>query len=174
MPAASTEIVRALTEAEIKDFTEEISSIPAEYWVKHYPIPNRLLSLRDGKSVHINWPSQNPRIVLNERSEQVPKIWNFICEYTNGNAGRAYIHRLKPNDTIIKHHDKIHVSALNIKKRYHIYLDIPDNAQLYLDDGLVDSPQKFQFTLVDFALERLHYYKNYSDQTWYFIVFDHC
>jgi hypothetical protein len=112
-------------------------------------------------------------VLITERRNELPNVWNFILECLGDDAvGRAYIHRLKPNDSINKHHDDIHVKSMNILNRYHIYLDIPDNVELFFDDENVENPLQFKNTLVDFALSRLHYYKNWSNQNWYFIVFD--
>ena len=172
MPATNTTIIRSLSADEIQSFTREITEIPKNKWRKHYPIRNRT-KLRDGESIHLNWISDEKYDFIREQKDQAPMIWKFIQDYLDSHViGRAYIHRLKPGDSIIKHNDQVHVQSLKIISRYHIYLDIPDSVELFLDDKIEDNPQCFRFTISDFALSRDHYYKNNSDQNWYFIVFD--
>jgi hypothetical protein len=172
MPADNTRIIRSLTKTEIHDFTEEIIGLPNGHWVKHYPIPDQLLRLRDGESVHINWPKNNSSMMIVERRNQVSKIWNFMCEFTDHNVGRAYIHRLKPGDKIDSHHDQIQIKKLSIANRFHIYLDIPEKSEIVFDNQTISDCKIFKNTLVDFSLGNLHSYKNLDEINWYFIVFD--
>lgn len=173
MPTNHTYKIRDLSCQEKTQLKQEISSIDDKFWIKHFKIPHRLLSLRDGETIHINWPADNIFQQMPERPELVPEILDLINNIISPNQlGRAYIHRLKPGDCIEKHSDQIHVKNLNIQDRYHIYFDIPESSVLYVDDSVIENKKQFENSIVNFALSRMHYYKNYSDQNWYFLVFD--
>jgi hypothetical protein len=81
MQMGKARIMRSLTKTEIHNFTEEIIGLLDGQWVEHYPIPDQLLRLRVGESVHINWPKHNSSTMTVERQNQVSKIWNFMCGF---------------------------------------------------------------------------------------------
>lgn len=175
MPAQSTTILENLSESFIRQVQEEIKNVPEELWINHAP-NNHSTALNQGKSIHLNWPLVNPiPVPMPTYPNLFPNLMNFIKQKIKNNyLGRVYIHRLKQEQKIIKHRDSVIIDSSNLLHRFHIYLDIPNTVELVVDDAIDSEPQRFKFSLVDFALMRTHYYKNCSAEDWIFIVFDSC
>ena len=98
-------------------------------------------------------------------------IKDIIGEYY---LGKAFVHRLKTKDRILRHCDLKITEISSLIKRYHIYLNIPVGMEIEFDGAVVDDPSKFRNTLVDFSLKNMHSYKNNSEENFIFIVFDQC
>lgn len=170
MPAETTTVIRPLTDQEKYDISLEIQRVDPTFWIRHVlPHQAHYTALYEGRTIHLNWSNQD----LPNRQEFFPKTMNIIEKIINGHQlGRCYIHKILPQCKIRRHNDSVPVAQLKINRRYQIYLDIPHNVEMLLDDKLVPNPGYYQWSLVDFALTQPHSYKNHSDQDWIFIVFD--
>lgn len=175
MQESSTTIIKHLDIDQIISFKKEIDTLDSELWSRHVP-ENFYTALVDGKSIYLSWIKTH-RIPVNipTYADRCPNIYKFITECVYPlSLGKAFIHRLHPGHTISRHRDLKIVTQSNLKKRFHVYLQIPAGLQMELDEKIVIEPENYSNTLVDFSLTRFHSYANYSSKDFVFIVFDQC
>jgi hypothetical protein len=126
-----------------------------------------------GKTVYLNMCGNDLELyhsILDRLPHTKKIIMDTVGPYY---IGRAYWHRLLPGDRIDAHTDAAveFVKNNKLEHRYQIYLDcMPENI-LVLDNIFQDN-KEFEYTVVDFDLTKVHYYKNRSAEPWYFLVFD--
>jgi len=164
-------VVRKLTSKEIKNLKKEIKS-NNKLWVPHLS-RKHLTALKDGKSIHLKY-KPIPGINV-DHWNKFPNTVKIIEEIANGKPSeRTYWHRLLNNDTIEKHHDKYigYVLRKEIFARYQIYLDIPKDCYLDIDNVVIEDTSVFSNSIIKFNLRKYHEYKNNSIHPWYFLVFD--
>jgi hypothetical protein len=129
--------------------------------------------LRHGKTMWLECVSLS--LMHSSRNlEYFPKSFEIIKELSGINDyGRCYWHTLPPGAVIERHRDvdSSHSYFDFVENRYQIYLDIPDEAIVVIDDTLQD-PSKFRNCILDFNMTRPHYYKNNSKRDFTFAVID--
>lgn len=169
-----TTILRYLTDNERQILKKELFEHDT-LWDYHARDPitgKHTTALCEGKTVYVkNGPS-----VVNHRdnSSGFTKTLELLKQYSNNKSfGRIYWHRLLPGEGISRHSDDTlaHVKTNILSSRYQIYLEIPAECQLFLDDTLQNN-KLFENSIVDFQLRLPHQYKNNSNKPWYFLVFD--
>jgi hypothetical protein len=90
------------------------------------------------------------------------------CDY-----GRCYWHTLPPGAEIDKHQDTADIPSYFdfVKARYQIYLDIPEEAIIIIDDKIWGA-KTLKNCILDFNMTLPHYYKNNSNRDFTFAVID--
>lgn len=126
--------------------------------------------LRHGKSIWLESVSDD---FVSEAGymKLFPETLKVIEELSAGNDyARCYWHLLSPGTRIDPHHDDT-VYHDKISKRYQIYLDIPKEAKIVIDEKLQEN-SKLQNCILDFNMRLTHAYENYSNQDLLFAVID--
>jgi hypothetical protein len=162
-------LVRQLSKKEIQDLISERDALN-DCWEPHAP-PT---ALQYGKTIYLQQINEATFEISNIQIVNCPKTLK-ILESMLGNKilARCYWHKLMPGDKIDRHDD----SALSfvadgiLAHRYQIYLDSDPNFILELDKKIV-STKEWEYGIVDFALEKSHFYHNNSNKPWTFLVFD--
>lgn len=169
----NTEVLRSLNNNELVNL-EKFLRIDQKFWQSHLPKKYiHLTALKQGMSIHLQMLDDSLRDLTSlSKKEIFLDFYNILVNLCDGDRlGRAYIHKLKPNTCIEKHNDKGLLYMKHVKKRMQMYLDIPDECVLLLDNKMQPT-EKFKYKYVDFAWEHDHYYYNGSDKDWVFCVFD--
>ena len=101
-------------------------------------------------------------------TEKIIRELAGICDY-----GRCYWHTLPPGAEIDKHQDTADIPSYFdfVKTRYQIYLDIPEEAIIIIDDKIWDL-KTLKNCILDFNMTLPHYYKNNSNRDFTFAVID--
>jgi hypothetical protein len=166
-------VVRKLTNDEILNLKIELSKND-ELWNHHVPADKKMLTaLKDGRSIHLRFDKmKNMETNHWNKFPETVRIIESVAEEKS--IERTYWHRLMPRDSIEKHTDNnvYYVREGKIFARYQIYLDIPDNSYLFLDNEIVYDKTIFTNSIVNFNLRKDHEYRNNSNQPWFFLVFD--
>jgi hypothetical protein len=169
----TTKILRKLTSDEILKLKLELNDID-HLWSDHssdhtkYPT-----ALKTGKTVYLN-QCTNKLVFKSSILNTLPNTNKIISDIVGSNyIGRAYWHRLMPLNTIESHTDSQvdFVKDNKLTHRYQIYLECTSENIIILDDTYKNSVE-FEYSIVDFALTNIHYYKNNSSKPWYILVFD--
>ena len=169
----STRILRKLTSDEILGLKYDLERID-HLWADHSYDPIKYpTALREGKSIHLH-NCDNDLVLWDSILDTVGSTKNIISDTIGSyHIGRVYWHRLMPGDSIDAHSD-IEVKFVKTNKlvhRYQIYLEcMPEN--ILMLDAEYKNNKDFEYTVVDFALTKIHYYKNRSSVPWYLLVFD--
>lgn len=160
--------------------TEEIVFLKSELlqnndlWNHHVPQDKKsLTALKDGRSIHLRFDKMKG--IDTDNWNRFPETVKLLETIADGNViNRTYWHRLLPSDTIEKHTDNsvYYVKENKILARYQIYLDIPDDSYMLLDNQIVEDASRFSNSIVNFDLRKYHAYENKSDSAWYFLIFD--
>lgn len=169
----TTTKIRDITNDEKTILLSELLNVDETYWSVH--LPAILTSLREGRSIHINFIDYDLTVVQKmNNSILFPKTLDIIKSISNLPIGRVYWHRLLPGQKIDTHNDSGVVDRFKGKLlfRYQIYLDVPEEMELIIDGKMVKDPKVFSNSLYHFALQRNHYYKNNSNNPFYLLVFD--
>lgn len=167
-----TKIVRPLTSDEKQMLTNELFQVPSEYWVHHAKNLNKT-ALRYGLSYHMRW-IENLEITK-DNWFYFPKTKIFLESFQPTlTLGRVYWHCLKSHQKILQHNDLyvLETQKPNFITRWQIYLDIPNNFFIMLDNKFVQDPKVYSNTIVEFALSKNHCYINNSTTNFYILVFD--
>lgn len=165
-------VIRKLTQNEINDLKSELM-LHEQLWAHHIPeaLKERLTSLRDGRSIHLKFDIMEG--INTNHWSKFPVATEIIRSIADDKpVGRTYWHRLLPGDGIEKHTDENIYRMHGIDTRYQIYLDIPTDSLLFMDNTIQTDKNKFSNSIINFNLRKPHAYKNYSNTTWYFLVFD--
>lgn len=166
-------VIRKLTSEEISALKEELM-LNDHLWVDHIPTEIKVFTaLKDGRSIHLKFDKLKG--IDTDHWSKFPHTTAIINEISNGKISRrTYWHRLLPGESIEKHSDRtVHYVRNNeIFARYQIYLDIPENSYLFMDDMVIEDKTVFENSIINFNLRRQHEYKNNSEFPWYFLVFD--
>jgi hypothetical protein len=100
-----------------------------------------------------------------------PETLKIINELSAGNDyARCYWHLLSPGTKIDPHFDDTAYHA-KISNRYQIYLDIPKETKIVIDEKLQEN-SKLQNCILDFNMWLTHAYENNSNQDLLFAVID--
>jgi hypothetical protein len=169
-----SQVVRQLTIDEVQDILLEIESL-SDCWGTHRSAG----ALRYGKTAYLQLILSNQFKLRDwavelSNFDKCPKTHNILQKIADGRPlGRCYWHRLMPGDKIEPHDDTALVSTLagRLAHRYQIYLDSDPNFILSIDDELISSEQ-WEYSIIDFALTKRHYYQNNSNKPWFLLVFD--
>jgi hypothetical protein len=166
-----TIVCKNLSNSEIDVLKHELS-IHGNRWTQHLTDLN-FTALKDGKTIHINWYDDSGLRNVHTAWDKFPKTYDIIRTFTKEKLGRVYWHRLLPGDTILPHSDAsvAFVKSGLLKRRYQLYLDIDPNTEIFFDNRYIDV-SKINFSIIDFPLKTLHFYKNKSNSTLYILVFD--
>jgi hypothetical protein len=170
---STTKILRKLTEEEILKLKLELNNID-HLWSDHSQ--NQIThptALKTGKTVHLNSCS-NKLVFESSILKTLPDTNKIISDIVGSNhIGRAYWHRLMPENSINFHTDGDieFVKDNKLIHRYQIYLECTSENIIILD-GTYKNSVEFEYSVVDFALTNIHYYKNWSSLPWYLLVFD--
>jgi hypothetical protein len=169
----NSSIVRKLTILEIESLKEELAS--NDYLWSHHVPPDKksLTALKDGRSIHLKFDKMKG--IETNYWDNFPETVKIIKSVADRKSiERTYWHRLLPNDSIEKHTDNgvYYVKNNQIFARYQIYLDVPEDSYLFLDDRHIENKEIFSNSIVNFNLRKYHAYKNNSNKAWYFLVFD--
>ena len=164
-------LIRKLTSLEISDLKEELANNDS-LWIYHAS-DLRLTSLKDGKSIHLQWCNDKLQVVT-DNWKHFPETQQLLKSIVGDNTlGRVYWHRLLPGDKINPHTDANipFVQSNKLIRRYQIYLDIDTNVEIFFDNRIIDINQ-ISNSIIDFPLKSMHYYKNNSNSIVYLLVFD--
>ena len=164
-------LIRKLSILEISNLTEELET-NSNLWTYHATDLN-LTSLKEGKSIHIQWCDDELRVVTDNWG-YFPKTQQLLKNIVGDNAlGRVYWHRLLPGDKIDAHTDAdiSFVKSGELLHRYQIYLDVNKNVSIIFKNQIIDGTI-ISNSIIDFPLKSIHYYKNNSNVTLYLLVFD--
>jgi hypothetical protein len=166
-------VVRKLTVNEISSLKKELI-VSDHLWNHHLPVNKKFLTaLKDGRSIHLRY--DRLKDIDTNQWNKFPHSVEIINEIANGQSvERTFWHRLLPGEVINRHHDKnVHyVKDGKIFARYQIYLDIPTDSYIFMDDSLVEDASVFSNSVINFNLRKYHEYRNNSNDPWYFLVFD--
>ncbi len=169
----TTKILRKLTDEEILMLKLELDSID-HLWSDHSSDQiTRPTALKMGKTVHLNSCS-NELVFEYSILNTLPNTNKIISDIVGSNyIGRAYWHRLMPENQIDFHTDSDieFVKDNRLIHRYQIYVECTSKNIIILD-GTYKNSAEFEYSVVDFALTNVHYYKNWSNKPWYLLVFD--
>lgn len=164
-------LIKKLTPTEISNLKEELE-INGQLWHPHVTDLN-LTSLKDGKSIHIQWCDVELNFVT-DNWELFPKTQQLLKSIVSDNSlGRVYWHRLLPGEKINAHND-VNVPFVQsgaLRHRYQIYLDIDNNVKIVFDNRLIEA-ERIANSIIDFPLKSMHYYINNSKSALYLLVFD--
>lgn len=165
-------IIEYLDLTTIVALKQELSNIPADWWTSHFAGEYEITgALRHGKTCWLNKLDHN-LIPMISRVNQFSESKKIIDKLLNKNMlGRAYWHRLMPGDIINRHHDRNLGFSDKVLHRYQIYLDIPSNVELIIDDA-VAYPANLQNCILDFNMYMPHSYANKSNSELIFMVID--
>lgn len=168
-----TKILRKLTDEEILMLKLDLNNID-HLWSNHsLDQTTHPTALGMGKTVHLN--SCNNELVFEYSIlNTLPNTNKIISDIVGSNhIGRAYWHRLMPENQIDFHTDSDipFVKDNRLIHRYQIYLECTSKNIIILD-GTYKNSAEFEYSVVDFALTNVHYYKNWSSKPWYLLVFD--
>lgn len=143
-------------------------------WNHHLPVNKKFLTaLKDGRSIHLKY--DRLKGIETDHWGKFPYSTKLINEIAKGQTvERTYWHRLLPSEVINRHNDKnvYYVKDEKIFARYQIYLDIPTDSYLFMDDSLIEDASIFSNSIINFNLRKYHEYRNNSNDPWYFLVFD--
>lgn len=167
-------LVKKLSQNEIQDLISE-RDLLNDLWEPH-SLPT---ALRHGKTIYLQQIDEAEIIKLNlklslSRLDKCPKTKIILQKIAgNGLISRCYWHKLMPGDKIERHNDRDLIFVMNgvLAHRYQIYLDSDPRFVLELDGKIVPT-KPWENTVIDFALEKMHFYHNTSDKPWTFLVFD--
>jgi Aspartyl/Asparaginyl beta-hydroxylase len=167
-----TQIIRKITEQEQAILKDELLQNESRFELHAKNLNHTML--RDGRSIHVNFIDDQLKLIRS-RFDLFPKTHGILKDIAKDNViGRCYWHRLLPKERILLHVDKFDIGFLvkdQLQTRYQIYLECPSASNLILD-GKTDYAPNYENSLVDFDLRLPHSYRNDSEQSWYFLVFD--
>lgn len=160
--------IRNLTPEEIAGFYQEARGIV--HWTKH--AEKNETALGEGDTLHVNWIA-NKRKPPSSIDFLVPYTMEFVRKEFGGlQMGRCYWHKLAPGQQIRPHlDDLVYADDDVIVTRYQVYLDIPDEFDLIFDEKRQRTDQ-WARSLVGFCYNKMHAYKNRSQEDFYILVFD--
>jgi hypothetical protein len=135
-------------------------------------------NINGGSPLHPDTEKQGSTIWLHTR--ELDSCWlrtdlfsytcNFLKEFQsniNSRFSRVYVHKLQPGNCIVRHFDQNDQMFANPNfNRYQIWFK--DVKNMYIES----TPMPVDNCLMWFDHSQFHEYKNYSDRTIYFIVFD--
>jgi hypothetical protein len=123
-------------------------------------------ALKDGKSVWLHSPNPETDFLLKDRTPFIISFLKSVSENIGLTTfGRAYIYNLGPGLEIFKHSDTL--KYYHITRRYHVYLNIPKDVIIEHSGPPIQSN-----TIIPFNPLLDHAYKNMSNESLIFIVFD--
>jgi len=126
--------------------------------------------LRHGTTFWLRTVSDGLKFIK-DQTKYFPETLTIIKELAKStDYARCYWHTLAPNDMIDLHIDNLPYFDF-ISHRYQVYLDIPDESIIIIDNE-VQNPAKFRNCILDFNFSLPHYYKNNSDKAFTFAVID--
>jgi hypothetical protein len=163
-----TNVIKNLTQEESEKILAEIFSLSHMFGNHYGDDPHyKNSALKDGKSVWLHGPEKNNGDFM--FSNKASFIISFIREIAKSlnatNFGRTYIYDLGPGLEIFKHTDP--QEYFHKTTRYHIYLKIPKNVNI-----VHSGPMPTDNTVIFFDPLLEHSYKNESNESLLFIVFD--
>ena len=88
--------------------------------------------------------------------------------FPDAKIGRCYVHRLLPGQLVYRHKDLIDSVYFQITKRFQLFLNIPNG--VYIESN----PYPSEDSIFLFNHKENHEYKNNSNETLAFVVFDLC
>jgi hypothetical protein len=184
MTNKNSKIIRYLTELEINQIETEWMTLN-HGWNSHALSRNKYYNnfgpLRHGKTFWI--------YKVDDRSQCVENRWKFLPNtievikylfeqynydlnnHSGFGIGRAYLHKLEPNQSIDLHDDRKMQFVVNLLHRYQLFLNVPNEFEIIMDNKKYSS-EELKNSIVDFNLLLSHSYKNNSDKTVMFMVFD--
>jgi len=173
-------IIEKLSTSDVHNINNELSAIDADWWGQHVfrehwgeyaDTYNRTGALRHGKTCWLQIVDR-AHIILVDRLNMFPVI-NGIINRIAGNETvlRVFWHKLQPDESIDKHTDSTGPYFDIVAHRYQLYLDIPSDASIYMDDEF-KTVDEFRYSIVDFNARAPHAYKNNSTKDLTFLVFD--
>lgn len=166
---AQSQLVAKLTQTEAHCLLSEID-ILSKYWRKHIP-PT---SLQEGSTIYIQHFDAVTNTTNSTKFNECPNTYAILQRIAgNESIKRCYWHKLMPGDKINRHDDTDLPFVMDgkLSHRYQIYLDSDPNFILELDNKIVPTAQ-WEYSIIDFALEKTHFYHNKSNKPWMFLVFD--
>ena len=168
-------VIRRLTSMEIDILSRELHT-NSDHWMNH---PMEKTALDDGQSIIINWVTKiNGNYQLQwTLKEKFPDTWKILESLCPGHTfGKIYWHCLPPGHIAKPHTDYLntYIKDGNCFKRYNIFLDIPDNLNLFLDNDLVNPVEhhSYQYTIFDMAAIEKHSAVNNSSTNFYCMIID--
>lgn len=162
-------IIRKLSANEITDILEELNNADG-LWVGHQ-LPT---ALKYGKTIYLQQINEQTCEIISSHVDKFPKTHRLLKSIVGEKMlARCYWHKLMPGESIERHDDSglPFVKNKKIAHRYQIYLNGDSNFLLELNNKNVDT-FLWEYSIVDFALEKTHFYQNNSNKPWIFLVFD--
>ena len=164
-------LIRKLSPIEITYLKDELE-MNSTLWHNH-AIDLNLTSLKDGKSIHLQWCDDELNLVT-DNWKYFPKTQQLLKNIVgDNNLGRVYWHRLLSGDKINAHTDANipFVKSGKLLHRYQIYLEVDNNIEIVFNKQLIEV-EHITNSVIDFPLKSMHYYINNSNSTLYLLVFD--
>jgi len=165
----SSKAVYKLSQQEIQDLVAEMNNF-GDCWKPHTP-PT---ALKYGKTIYLQQLNDILCKISFSQFDKFPKTHSILKKIAGDeHLSRCYWHKLMPGDCIEKHDDTTLTFVKNkmLAHRYQIYLDSDPNFVMELDGNVVQTGP-WEYSIVDFALEKPHFYHNTSNKPWIFMVFD--
>ena len=162
-------LVVKLTPTEIQDLLSELNAVN-NLWQPH----STPTALQHGKTVYLQQIDESTGNIKFSIFDKFPKTHAILQNIAGSEVlKRCYWHKLMPGDKIERHDDTDLPFVKNkmLAHRYQVYLDSDPNFILELDNKIVPTLQ-WEYSVVDFALEKTHFYHNKSNKPWMFLVFD--
>lgn len=169
-----SQLVKKLSQNEIQYLISE-RDLFNHLWKPH-SLPTALCH---GKTIYLQEIIESEIIKLNlklslSRLDSCLKTKQILQKIAgNKLISRCYWHKLMPGDKIERHNDQDLPFVMNgmLAHRYQIYLDSDPKFILELNGKIVPT-KPWQYSVIDFALEKTHFYHNTSNKPWIFLVFD--
>lgn len=162
-------IVRSLTKNEIDDLTSEIITND-DRWEKH----QGLTALKYGKTIYLQQINDDTCETKFSLFDKFPKTYDILKDIAGHEPlSRCYWHKLMQNEKIDRHDDSLlpFVRKGLLSHRYQIYLNGNSNFILEINNQIIPT-KEWEYSIVNFALTKKHYYFNNSNEPWIFLVFD--
>lgn len=165
-----TSWINQLTDEEIAIFHSAILQCENN-WGPHDPVGSGALSYKNpGQTIwlHDKWPTSDWIHYEDSSINLITDLLKTITiKYNLGIMhGRSYVHRLRPGDDVSPHKDVNDWNYFQMIDRYHLYIDIPDGANILMGGPLAPN------SILLFRHDLIHSYINNSKSTLTFVVFD--
>lgn len=168
----TSNIIARLDTTTISQLTHEINGISDSAWSNHFEGQYAVNgALRHGRTCWLRRVNRHLGIEL-DVMDNYPVSKNIISNLAkNSQYGRAYWHKLLPGQVIDKHDDTNLGFSEKVLHRYQIYLDIPANAEIIIDNGR-KMTKDLENSILDFNMFLSHSYNNKGSTALTFMVVD--
>lgn len=168
----NSKVIQYLNKSEVSSLKDELVQLESLNWVKHFDgLYLEVGALRDGDTFWIYKLDDDLNCVVDNRNVCSSSMNIIKSLYKNLKQGRTYWHTVKPGEQIYEHNDSQLPISDKVYKRYQVYLDVPNGAEITIDNRIWDNKHLTNCVL-DFNMYINHKYINRSDKNLTFMVFD--